>query len=251
MSEFPSTTHFENINHPENTAPIVTSSPLVSTMFTRHDQPHTNIPETNICNDIECENDLIAAMSQLSSESDIQLEKLSVADAYIGHLQDAWSSASYTDDIIDVRPQNLSRARDSLLLGSNSSHTRYQSEHYTLRENSTINTPIGYDDISDDETNLLNDLNEKADAVYNKICSIEQTDADLVEGFTHVNDYLDSLSKDIIKLKIDMSRRDMELCTVINNMQNQVNISVAATTELNEKIDRVLNLLINNPVARN
>lgn len=259
---------------------LVTSLPIDSNLLEQAIQSVPDVPavpavtpstlETNICSDVNCENDLIAAMSQLSSEPDPPAAPVmpSLADAYIGHLKDGWASAADRDDVIMITPQNLSRAQGSLMLGNGPTYDANRAAHYQahLRAHaqaqhsqrhfneasgySSIRTPSGYDEVSDEEANLLDDLTEKADAIYDKVCSVEQTDAYLVEGFTHVNDYLDMLSKDIMKLKIDMERRDIELRAAFNNMRNQIQVSNANNALLSEKLDRVLQLLSPSEVAQ-
>lgn len=94
-------------------------------------------------------------------------------DYYIG-LVDAWKKAE-EDEIIEITPTNVSQIAQKVLPSS------YNDDDVELG---------GY--ASEDNVSL-HDLVDKIDATYNKLCSLEQTDADLVESLTHVNDYLDSI----------------------------------------------------------
>lgn len=230
-----------------------------------------NSLQTNISNDL-ADDELIAAMANLSNEPDpivtptgrgvithtvvtpTVVKPQSVADSYIRELRGWSDSSNYSaksgsnhdqfdsDDIIDITPQNISSIGSKLMLGSKGVHqytperTQHTFQYHDSEDYETIHSPRGYEEIHCEPS----DVGEKVDAIYNKLCSVEQTDSDLVEGFTHVNDYLDSLSKDLIKLKIDTANSTSSMRAQVNNLQLQVEDVKTTVGSLGTKLDTVL-----------
>lgn len=132
----------------------------------------------------------------------------STADYYIG-LVNAWKKAE-DDEVIEITPTNVSQIAQKVL------------------------PSVNYDDdvelgVYAEDNVSLHDLVDKIDATYNKLCSLEQTDADLVESLTHVNDYLDSIHQQGVKNQINTMK-------AIKALHNSVASLVDGQAEIRKSI---------------
>lgn len=123
----------------------------------------------------------------------------SAVDYYTG-LVTAWKEAG---DVIDIVPNSISQI-------TNNSNLPQQKNNLRTAPNT------GYD-------SLYLDLEEKIDATYDKLCSLEQADTDMVDGMCHIKNSLDDIYKKIENMHNEMATlytNQKEMMTILMELKN-------------------------------
>ena len=163
---------------------------------------------------------LVAQMNEINTDivpPDVfaREHKPSAVDYYTG-LVDAWKTAE-DNAVIEINPTSVSR--------------------------------VEYDDIElggrDDEVSM-HEVEEKIDATYNKLCSLEQTDADIVEGLTHINDYLDSIHQQDARNQITNTKSIQELRADVSTLKEGQAEIRKSITELSLVVKSIHDMILRN-----
>lgn len=104
----------------------------------------------------------------------------SAVDYYTG-LVKAWKNA---EDTIEITPSSISQVVKGTKLPS--SNTPQKARSYPEDDRYYVEEETSYQE-----------LEEKVDATYDKLCSLEQTDADMVDGMYHISKCLDDLYRKV------------------------------------------------------